>query len=176
MAVLSDLQAAELTVATADSRTVPALGQPFHSVGQGTVNSSLSDATRHGPCPALTTNTMLTIALTHLRWLGVRLETHEAVALVRELLVQPCGIPAPENIQLGADGLASCIITDGMPSVATVADLLQTLLPAGTRTCLRRFAMQSRAGSRSSKRRRLDRSASSRTRWRRSKRDRVATC
>jgi hypothetical protein len=75
---------------------------------------------------------MLTIALSHLRGRGVRLETHEAVALARELMAHPCGIPTPENIQLGTDGSASCIISDGMPSVASVADLLLTLLPAGT--------------------------------------------
>jgi hypothetical protein len=75
---------------------------------------------------------MLTIALSHLLGRGVRLETHEAIALARELLAHPCGIPTPENIQLGSDGSASCISTDGMPSVASVADLLLTLLPAGT--------------------------------------------
>ena len=75
---------------------------------------------------------MLTIALSHLLGRGVRLETHEAVALARELLAHPCGIPTPENIQLGSDGSASCISTDGMPSVASVADLLVTLLPTGT--------------------------------------------
>ena len=75
---------------------------------------------------------MLTIALSHLLGRGLRLETHEAVALARELLAHPCGIPTPENIQLGSDGSASCISTDGMPSVASVADLLLTLLPAGT--------------------------------------------
>ena len=85
-----------------------------------------------GSCLALTTNTMLTIALSHLLGRGLRLETHEAVALARELLAHPCGIPTPENIQLGSDGSASCISTDGMPSVASVADLLVTLLPSGT--------------------------------------------
>jgi WD40-like Beta Propeller Repeat len=75
---------------------------------------------------------MLTIALTHLLGRGVRLETHEAVALARELLAHPSGIPTRENIQLGSDGSASCISTDGIPSVASVADLLQTLLPGGT--------------------------------------------
>jgi hypothetical protein len=62
----------------------------------------------------------------------VRLETHEAVALARVLLAHPCGIPTPENIQLGADGSASSISTDGTLSVASVANLLLTLLPAGT--------------------------------------------
>ncbi len=62
----------------------------------------------------------------------MRLERHEAVALARELLAHPCGIPTPENIQLGADGSASCVSTDGTPSVATIAELLLTLLPAGT--------------------------------------------
>ena len=75
---------------------------------------------------------MLTIALSHLLGRGVRLETHEAIALARELVAHPCGIPTPENIQLGSDGSASCISTDGMPSVASVANLLLTLLPAGT--------------------------------------------
>ncbi len=75
---------------------------------------------------------MLSIALSHLRERGVRLETHEVVALARELLAHPCGIPTLENIQLGSDGSVSCICTDGLPSVATVADLLQTLLPPGT--------------------------------------------
>jgi WD40-like Beta Propeller Repeat len=75
---------------------------------------------------------MLTIALSHLHGRGVHLETHEAVALARELMAHPCGIPRPENIQLGSDGSASCLSTDGMPSVASFADLLLTLLPAGT--------------------------------------------
>ena len=75
---------------------------------------------------------MLTIALSHLLGRGVRLETHEAIALARELAAHPCGIPIPENIQLGSDGSASCINTAGMPSVASVAGLLLTLLPAGT--------------------------------------------
>jgi hypothetical protein len=75
---------------------------------------------------------MLTIALSHLLRRGVRLETHEAVALARELLAHPGGIPTPDNVQLGSDGSASCIVIDGMPSTASVADLLLTLLPAGT--------------------------------------------
>ena len=75
---------------------------------------------------------MLTIALSHLLERGVRLETHEAVALARELLERPGGMPTPANIQLGSDGSASCISTKGTPSVASVAELLQTLLPAGT--------------------------------------------
>jgi hypothetical protein len=81
---------------------------------------------------ALTTITMLTVALGHLLGRGVRLETHEAVALARELLEHPCGTPTPENIQLGSDGSASCISAAGTPSVAAVARLLLTLLPAGT--------------------------------------------
>ncbi len=75
---------------------------------------------------------MLTIALSHLLGRGVRLETHEAVAVARQLLAHPCGIPTLTNIQLGSDGSASCINTDGAPSVASIADLLLTLLPAGT--------------------------------------------
>ena len=75
---------------------------------------------------------MLTIALSHLLGRGVRLETHEAVALARELLAHACGHPTPENIQLRSDGSAFCISTHGVPSVASVADLLLTLLPAGT--------------------------------------------
>jgi WD40-like Beta Propeller Repeat len=62
----------------------------------------------------------------------VQLETHEAVALARELLTHTCGIPTPENIQLGWDGSASCISTAGVLTVASVADLLLTLLPPGT--------------------------------------------
>jgi hypothetical protein len=75
---------------------------------------------------------MLTVALSHLRERGLRLEAHEAVALARELLAHPCGIPDAENVQLGSDGSASCISTDGVLSVAGVAGLLQTLLPRGT--------------------------------------------
>jgi hypothetical protein len=74
---------------------------------------------------------MLTVALSHVLGRGVRLEPHEAVALARELLAQPCGIPTPENIQLGSDGSASWVSTDGMPTVASVAELLLTLLPPG---------------------------------------------
>jgi hypothetical protein len=62
----------------------------------------------------------------------VRLETHEAIALARELLVHPCGMPTPENIQLASDGSASCIAADGVPSVRGIADLLLMLLPHGT--------------------------------------------
>lgn len=76
---------------------------------------------------------MLTIALPLLLGRGVRLETHEAVALARELLAHPCGMPTLENIQLASDGSVSCINTHGTLSVASVADLLQTLLPPGTR-------------------------------------------
>jgi TolB protein len=75
---------------------------------------------------------MLTVALSHLLDRGVRLETHEAVALARELLARPCGIPVPENVQLASDGSASCISTTGTPSVADGANLLLTLLPPGT--------------------------------------------
>ena len=75
---------------------------------------------------------MLTVSLSHLLGRGVRLETHEAVALAQELLAHPCGIATPENIQLGSDGSASYISSDEMASVASVADLLLTLLPTGT--------------------------------------------
>jgi WD40 repeat protein len=75
---------------------------------------------------------MLTVALSHLLERGVRLEAHEAVALARELLAHPDGIPTPDNIQIGSDGSASSISTGGTPSVSSVADLLLTLLPAGT--------------------------------------------
>jgi hypothetical protein len=75
---------------------------------------------------------MVTIVLSHLLGQGVRLETHDAVALARSLMAHPGGIPTLENIQLGSDGSASCISTNGIPSVASVAELLLTLLPAGT--------------------------------------------
>ena len=75
---------------------------------------------------------MLRITLSDLLARGVRLETDEAVALALELLAHPCGIPTLENIQLGSDGSACCISTDGMTTVPSVADLLLTLLPAGT--------------------------------------------
>ena len=75
---------------------------------------------------------MSTIALSHLLARGVRLKTHEAVALARELLAHPCGIPTPENVQLRSDGSACCINTDGTPSITSVADLLLMLLPPGT--------------------------------------------
>jgi hypothetical protein len=75
---------------------------------------------------------MLTIALSHLVQHGVRLETHEAVALAQEFLAHPCGVPTSENIQIGSDGSVSCITPGGAPSVASVAQLLMTMLPAGT--------------------------------------------
>lgn len=75
---------------------------------------------------------MLTVALFLLRERGVRLETHEAVALARELIAHPCGIPTAENIQLSSDGSASCVGTEGLPTVASIAELLSTLLPPGT--------------------------------------------
>jgi WD40 repeat protein len=72
------------------------------------------------------------IALSDLLGRRVRFEAHEAVALAQTLLAHPCGIPTPENIQLRSDGSASCISTDGTPSVSNVAYLLLTLLPDGT--------------------------------------------
>src|SRR6185436_7903353 len=99
-------------------------GHPVHAVGQRNCIYGPVMPTRCGSCLALSTNTMLTIALCHLLGRGVRLETHEAVALARELLAHPCGIPTPENIELGSDGSASCVSTDGMLSIASVADLL----------------------------------------------------
>ncbi|HTI35954.1 MAG TPA: hypothetical protein VL484_00235 [Vicinamibacterales bacterium] len=75
---------------------------------------------------------MLTIALSHLLARGVRVEAYEAVALAREILAHPGGVPTLENIQLGSDGSVCCISTEGMPSVASVAALLETLLPDGT--------------------------------------------
>ena len=75
---------------------------------------------------------MLTIRLSHLLGRGVRLETREAVALAQELMARRSGIPTPENIRLGSNGSASCVATDGVPSVASIAGLLLTLLPAGT--------------------------------------------
>ena len=66
---------------------------------------------------------MLTIALSDLLGRGVRFEAHEAVALARELLMHPCGVPSPENIRLGFDGSASCIDTDGLPSVSRTSQV-----------------------------------------------------
>lgn len=74
---------------------------------------------------------MVTISLSHLQGRGVRLETHEAVALARELMAHPCGLPTLDNIRLGSDGSASCMSTDAVPSVASYAELLLRLLPAG---------------------------------------------
>jgi hypothetical protein len=98
----------------------------------GTAFSGLFTLNGVGRVLHFTTNTMLRIALSHLLGRGVRLETHEAVALARELLAHPCGIPTPENIQLGSDGSASCANIEGTRSVVSVADLLLTLLPPGT--------------------------------------------
>jgi hypothetical protein len=98
----------------------------------GTAFSGLFTLNSVGRVLHFTTNTMLRIALSHLLGRGVRLETHEAVALARELLAHPCGIPTPENIQLGSDGSASCANIEGTRSVVSVADLLLTLLPPGT--------------------------------------------
>ena len=53
---------------------------------------------RRGSCLAVTSNTVLTIPFSHLLGRGVRLETHEAIALARELLAHPWGMPTPENI------------------------------------------------------------------------------
>ena len=119
---------------------------------------------------------MLTIALSHLLGRGVRLETHEAVALARELLAHPCGIPTPENIQLGSDGSASCISPDGMPSVACVADMLLTLLPAGTPDVPASLRYAIARGLEVVEAPPLDRQASSRARWSGSRRERAATC
>ena len=77
-------------------------------------------------------NTVPTIALSHVLGLGVRLQTHEAVALAREVVAYSRGTPTLENIQLGSDGSVSFISTDGAPSVSNVADLLVRLLPPGT--------------------------------------------
>ncbi len=75
---------------------------------------------------------MLTVALSHLLARGVRLETHEAVALARAVLAHPCSSPTVDSIQLVSDGSVACTSTVGMPSVASVAQVLLALLPAGT--------------------------------------------
>src|SRR6185312_8053679 len=98
----------------------------------GTIFAGVSTRIWRASCLALTTDAMLVVTLSHLLGRGVRLETHEAVALARALLAQPCGVPTMENIQLDSDGSASCICADGSPSVARVAELLLTLLPGGS--------------------------------------------
>jgi hypothetical protein len=116
-----------------DSSTGPAskIGQPFHAVVHRNCIYRPVCAARCGSSLALSIDTVLTIALSDLLGRGVRLETHEAVALARELLANPYGIPTPGNIRLGVDGSASCINTDGQPSVRSFVDLLVTLLPTG---------------------------------------------
>ena len=109
------------------------IGQPVRCVVQPDNKSACIFATfRMASRPHLGRTTMLTIALSHLLGRGVRLDTHEAVALARELLSHPCGIPTLENIQLGADGSVSCATTVGTPTVTSVAAILEMLLPDGT--------------------------------------------
>jgi hypothetical protein len=90
---------------------------------------------------------------------GVSLEAHEAVALARELLAHPCGIPTPGYIQLDSDGSASCTSTAGVPSVASLAERFGGEPGASTTARDRARAPHSLGGSQ-------DRPAACRSRWR----------
>src|SRR5262249_18460882 len=62
---------------------------------------------------------------------GVRLESHEAVAVAQLLIESGAVAPSPENVELTADGRAICIGCDVTPAVFEIAGLLQTLIPPG---------------------------------------------
>jgi hypothetical protein len=72
---------------------------------------------------------------------GVRLQPHEAVAIVQLLIhgssapadvTEASGPPCPANVRLSTDGSVACVGCDVTPSVFEMAVLLETLLPAGT--------------------------------------------
>lgn len=78
---------------------------------------------------------MFTVALAHLIQNGLRLEPHEAVAIVQAAAAAPAGLPVLENIEVSSDGSVAFITRKGVPAVADFARLLQRLLPddaAGT--------------------------------------------
>jgi hypothetical protein len=71
---------------------------------------------------------------------GVRLQSHEAVAIAQQLihnisvaveLQPPLGPPSISNVQLADDGSVTCLGCEVTPSVFEIAVLLHTLLPAG---------------------------------------------
>jgi WD40-like Beta Propeller Repeat len=71
---------------------------------------------------------------------GVRLQSHEAVAIAQQLihnisapvkLQPPLGPPSISNVQLADEGSVACLGCEVTPSVFEIAVLLQTLLPAG---------------------------------------------
>ena len=73
---------------------------------------------------------------------GVRLQSHEAVAIAQQLihntaarveLQPPLGSPSISNVQLADEGSVACLGCEVTPSVFEIAILLQTLLPAGAR-------------------------------------------
>src|SRR5437773_5302905 len=72
---------------------------------------------------------------------GVRLQSHEAVAIAQQLihsisapvrLRPPLGPPSISNVQLADEGFVACLGCEVTPSVFEIAVLLQTLLPART--------------------------------------------
>src|SRR6185295_18990297 len=71
---------------------------------------------------------------------GVRLQSHEAVAIAQQLihdvsapvkLQPPLGPPSISNVQLADHGSVVCLSCEVTPTVFEIAALLQTLLPAG---------------------------------------------
>ena len=72
---------------------------------------------------------MITVALTHLLSRGVRLDTAEALAVAQAAAAGP-GTPAIDNLEVSSDGSVRCMNRSGAPSVAALAALLQSLLPA----------------------------------------------
>jgi WD40 repeat protein/dipeptidyl peptidase IV (DPP IV)-like protein len=72
---------------------------------------------------------MARILLAEILAQGVRLESHEAVAVAQQLIQRGAAAPAPQNVRLAADGAVECAGCDVTPGAYEMAILLQTLLP-----------------------------------------------
>jgi WD40 repeat protein len=73
---------------------------------------------------------MARVLLAELIARGVRVESHEAVAIAQQLIQRGAVAPAPHNVRLATEGIAECAGCDATPGVYEIAIFLQTLLPS----------------------------------------------
>jgi Tol biopolymer transport system component len=72
---------------------------------------------------------MARVLLAELLARGVRVESHEAVAVAQQLIQRGAAAPSPYNVRISTDGFAECAGCDATPGVYEMAIFLQTLLP-----------------------------------------------
>jgi Tol biopolymer transport system component len=89
---------------------------------------------------------VITVALTYLLSRGVHLSVSEALAIALSAAAGP-GDAAIGNIELGSDGSVRCVARTGVTTIASLAALLNELLPAGGVPGALRYAIARAAGT-----------------------------